>query len=124
VLEQSSLFCARRWYSPHFLPSVVVTRVQPPRSELRKGAKSTVPLADRAIGNLQQWLVGTYHGVSRSPSGLSGRICLSAHSPQASGCRIPNSARPRISRKSTEYQRIRGAKDLTTAANPQPTGFC
>ena len=24
-----------------------------------------VPLADRAIGNLQQWLIGTYHGVSR-----------------------------------------------------------
>jgi hypothetical protein len=22
-------------------------------------------LADRAIGNLQQWLIGTYHGVSR-----------------------------------------------------------
>ena len=32
---------------------------------LRKGAKSVVPLADRAIGNLQQWLIGTYHGVSR-----------------------------------------------------------
>ena len=25
-----------------------------------------MPLADRAIGNLQQWLIGTYHGVSRS----------------------------------------------------------
>jgi hypothetical protein len=24
-----------------------------------------VPLADRAIGNLQQWLIGTYHGVGR-----------------------------------------------------------
>ncbi len=24
-----------------------------------------VPLADRSIGNLQQWLIGTYHGVSR-----------------------------------------------------------
>jgi hypothetical protein len=23
-----------------------------------------VPLADRAIGNLQQWLIGTHHGVS------------------------------------------------------------
>jgi len=23
------------------------------------------PLADRAIGNLPQWLIGTYHGVSR-----------------------------------------------------------
>src|SRR3970040_1407651 len=41
-------------------------RIQPLRSELRKGAKSAVPLADRAIGNLQQWLIGTYHGVSRA----------------------------------------------------------
>ena len=40
-------------------------RTQPPRTELRKGAKSVVPLANRAIGNLQQWLVGTYHGVSK-----------------------------------------------------------
>jgi hypothetical protein len=31
----------------------------------RKGAKPVVPLADRAIGNLQQWLIGTYHGVGR-----------------------------------------------------------
>ena len=25
-----------------------------------------VTMADRAIGNLQQWLIGTYHGVSRA----------------------------------------------------------
>jgi hypothetical protein len=25
-----------------------------------------VPLADRAIGNMQQWLIGGYHGVSRA----------------------------------------------------------
>jgi transposase-like protein len=42
-----------------------VPRVQPARSDFRKGAKSVVPLADRAIGNLQQWLIGTYHGVGR-----------------------------------------------------------
>jgi transposase-like protein len=42
-----------------------VARTQPLPGELRKGAKSVVPLADRAIGNLQQWLIGTYHGVSR-----------------------------------------------------------
>src|SRR5216683_3386294 len=42
-----------------------VARNQPLRSELRKGTKSAVPLADRAIGNLQQWLIGTYHGVSK-----------------------------------------------------------
>jgi transposase-like protein len=42
-----------------------VPRSQPLRTNLRKGAKSVVPLADRAIGNLQQWLLGTHHGVSR-----------------------------------------------------------
>src|SRR5262249_53379880 len=46
--------------------SIVYTDgLNPLRVELRKGAKSVVPLADRAIGNLQQWLIGTYHGVSR-----------------------------------------------------------
>lgn len=43
-----------------------IPRSQPLRIDLRKGAKSAVPLADRAIGNLQQWLIGTYHGVSRA----------------------------------------------------------
>ena len=43
-----------------------VARAQPLRGELRKGAPSVVPLADRAIGNLQHWLVGTHHGVSRA----------------------------------------------------------
>jgi transposase-like protein len=39
---------------------------QPERAAFRTGARSVVPLADRAIGNLQQWLIGTYHGVSRA----------------------------------------------------------
>jgi transposase-like protein len=43
-----------------------IPRTRPLQSDLRKGAKSVVPLADRAIGNLQQWLVGTHHGVSRN----------------------------------------------------------
>jgi transposase-like protein len=42
-----------------------VPRSQPSRSDLHKGAKSVVPLADRAIGNLKQWLLGTHHGVGR-----------------------------------------------------------
>jgi transposase-like protein len=42
-----------------------VARIRPLRVELRKGVKSVLPLADRAIGNLQQWLIGTYHGVTR-----------------------------------------------------------
>lgn len=43
-----------------------IARIQPLKTELRKGEKSVVPLVDRAIGNLQQWLIGTYHGVSRA----------------------------------------------------------
>ena len=43
-----------------------VRRTQPLRSALPRGAASVVPLADRAIGNLQQWLIGTYHGVSKA----------------------------------------------------------
>lgn len=43
-----------------------VPRTQPSRLRLRQGAKSVVPLADRVIGNLKNWLVGTHHGVSRS----------------------------------------------------------
>ena len=39
--------------------------MEPTRAELRRGAKSAVPLADRAIGNLKQWLLGTHHGVGR-----------------------------------------------------------
>jgi transposase-like protein len=39
---------------------------QPLRSALRKGAGSVVPLADRVVGNLQNWLIGTHHGVSRA----------------------------------------------------------
>jgi transposase-like protein len=42
-----------------------VPRSQPSQTDLHKGAKSVVPLADRAIGNLKQWLLGTHHGVGR-----------------------------------------------------------
>jgi transposase-like protein len=43
-----------------------IPRTQPLRTELSKGTPSVVPLADRAIGNLQQWLIGTHHRVSRA----------------------------------------------------------
>lgn len=35
---------------------------QPRRTALRKSMKSVVPLADRAVGNLKQWLIGTHLG--------------------------------------------------------------
>jgi transposase-like protein len=43
-----------------------VPRSQPSRADLHRGVKSVVPLADRAIGNLKQWLLGTHHGVGRN----------------------------------------------------------
>jgi transposase-like protein len=36
------------------------------QGKIRKGAPHVVPLADRAMGNMKQWLLGTHHGVSNS----------------------------------------------------------
>jgi transposase-like protein len=36
------------------------------QGNIRKGASHVVPLADRAMGNMKQWLLGTHHGVSRA----------------------------------------------------------
>jgi transposase-like protein len=41
------------------------THVPETQGNIRKGAKHVVPRADRAMGNLKQWLLGTHHGVSR-----------------------------------------------------------
>ena len=35
------------------------------QGNIRHGAEHVVPLADRAMGNMKQWLLGTFHGVSR-----------------------------------------------------------
>ena len=81
-----------------------VTRIQPLRSELPKGAQSAVPLADRAIGNLQQCLIGTYHGVSKAQLQVyPRRIRLSAQSPQDAGCRISD---PPRSRNQSQINRV------------------
>ena len=40
-------------------------RSQPRRTKMRTGTTSVVPVADRAMGTLQQWLLGTHHGVRR-----------------------------------------------------------
>jgi transposase-like protein len=91
-----------------------IARTQPLRSELRRGAKSAVPLADRALGNLQQWLIGTYHGVSRTQL----QVYLDEFVFRHNRRKQPAAAFQTLlgfgtGRKSTEYQRIRGAKDLT-----------
>ena len=33
--------------------------------QVRSGGRSVLPAVHRAIGNLQQWHIGTYHGVGR-----------------------------------------------------------
>ena len=90
-----------------------IARTQPLRSELRKGAKPAVPLADRAIGNLQQWLIGTYHGVSKSQL----QVYLDEFVFRHNRRKTPAAAFQTLlglgtGRKSTMYEQIRGAKDL------------
>jgi transposase-like protein len=90
-----------------------VVRIQPLRSELRKGAKSAVPLADRAIGNLQQWLIGTCHGVSKSQL----QVYLDEFVFRHNRRKTPAAAFQTLlglgtARNSTGYEQIRGAKDL------------
>ena len=97
-----------------------ISRTQPLRSALRKGAKSAVPLADRAIGNLQQWLIGTYHGVSKPQL----QVYLDEFVFRHNRRNKPAAAFQTLlglgtGRKSTEYERIRGAKDL----NPNILGL-
>jgi transposase-like protein len=91
-----------------------VPRIQPLRSELRKGAKSVVPLADRAIGNLQQWLVGTHHGVSRGQL----QVYLDEFVFRHNRRRQPMAAFQTLLglgtlHHPTPYERIRKAKDLS-----------
>ena len=90
-----------------------VARIQPLRSELRKGAASVVPLADRTIGNLQQWLIGTYHGVSKPQL----QVYLDEFVFRFNRRKTPAAAFQTLlglgsARKSTEYDQIRGGRDL------------
>ncbi len=90
-----------------------VPRTQPLRTDLRKGAMSVVPLADRAIGNLQQWLVGTHHGVSRRHL----QVYLDEFVFRHNRRKNPMAAFQTLlglgsARKPTAYHTIQGAKDL------------
>jgi transposase-like protein len=88
-----------------------VPRTQPLRRALRKSAQSVVPLADRAIDNLQQWLVGPHHGVSRAHSGYLDEFAF-RHNRR----RKPTAAWQTLlglgaGRAPTPYQRILRAQD-------------
>lgn len=90
-----------------------VARTQPTKTALRRGAPSVVPLADRAIGNLQQWLTGTYHGVSKGQL----QVYLDEFVFRHNRRRQPMAAFQTLlglgsGRAPTPYRKIRGASDL------------
>lgn len=91
-----------------------VRRTQPPKGDLARGAPSVVPLADRAIGNLQQWLIGTYHGVSKAQL----QVYLDEFVFRHNRRRQPTAAFQTLlglgtARTPTPYRQIRGARDVT-----------
>jgi transposase-like protein len=105
-----------------------VPRSQPLRTELRKGAKSVVPLADRAIGNLQQWLIGTYHGVSHDQLSFYLDEFVFRHNrrnqPMAAFQTLLGLG---AGRKPAAYKEIRGGRNLPVCpakTHPQPIGGC
>jgi transposase-like protein len=68
----------------------------------------------RAIGNLQQWLIGTYHGVSRDQL----QVYLDEFVFRHNRRRLPMAAFQTLlglgsGHKPTPYNRIRGAADLS-----------
>lgn len=100
-----------------------VARKQPLRGELRKGKRSAAPLADRAIGNLQQWLIGTHHGVSRTQLQAYLDEFVFRHNRR----RQPMAAFQTLlglgsGRAPTAYASIRGARDLQNGRRTQHVG--
>ncbi len=90
-----------------------VPRTQPLRRDLRRGTPSVVPLADRAVGNLQQWLIGTYHGVSKAQL----QVYLDEFVFRHNRRRQPMAAFQTLlglgtGRAPTPWRRIRGARDV------------
>jgi transposase-like protein len=90
-----------------------VPRTQPDRGDLRRGTKSVVPLADRAIGNLQQWLIGTYHGVSRAQLPVYLDEFVFRHNRRQQPMAAFQTLLGLGTRRApTPYERIRGAGDV------------
>jgi len=90
-----------------------VARTQPPKTALRRGTPSVVPLADRAVGNPQQWLTGTYHGVSKAQL----QVYLDEFVFRHNRRRQPTAAFQTLlglgsGHTPTPYRQIRGAKDV------------
>ena len=72
-----------------------------------------MPLADRAIGNLQHWLIGTYHGVSRAQLQVYlDEFGFPTQSTQAAYGGFSNLLGLGSGRTPTSYRRIRGGRDM------------
>ena len=72
-----------------------------------------MPVADRAIGNLQQWLLGTHHGVSRDQL----QVCLDEFAFRHNRRKTPMAALQTLlglgtGHNPTKYEEIRGASDM------------
>ena len=73
-----------------------------------------VPLADRAIGNLQHWLIGTYHGMSREQLQADLDEFVFRHNRRRQPMAVFQSLLGLgSSRKPMPYNRIRGSADLS-----------
>ena len=75
---------------------------------------------DRAIGNLQQWLIGTYHGVSKDQL----QVYLDEFVFRHNRRKMPAAAFQTLlglgtGRESAAYEQIRGARDI----NPNLLGL-
>jgi len=100
-----------------------IPRTQPIRVRLRQGAKSVVPLADRMIGNLQSWLVGTHHGVSRCQL----QVYLDEFVFRTNRRREPRAAFQTLlglgsDRRPTTYEQIRHGRDRKPLGLAETTG--
>ncbi len=100
-----------------------VARTQPSALRLRRGVKSVVPLADRMIGNLQSWLVGTHHGVSRGQL----QVYLDEFVFRTNRRREPRAAFQTLlglgsARRPTAYKQIRHALDRKPLGLAETTG--
>lgn len=98
-------------------------RSQQPPLRLRQGAKSVVPLADRMIGNLQNWLVGTHHGVSRGQL----QVYLDEFVFRTNRRREPRAAFQTLlglgsGRGPTAYEQIRHGRDRKRLGSAETTG--
>jgi hypothetical protein len=78
-----------------------------------------VPVADRALGHLQPWLIGTYHGVSREPLPVDLEEFVFRHHRR----RLPRASFETLlglgtGRKPRHYKQIRARR---TFPSPTPT---